>query len=69
MKLQRYGKDGLPRNEFKEMDRDQYEAYVRRTGDRTFRPVKPVRRESVVTVKQKNTNTLGDKKTTNTIKK
>jgi hypothetical protein len=61
MKLQRYGKDGQPRNEFKDLDRYTHEAYVRRTGDRTWRPIKPIRKEPVVMVKAT--------KTTNTTKK
>lgn len=40
MKLQRYGQNGKPRNETKEMPEDEYLAYVRRTGDQTWRPVR-----------------------------
>ena len=40
MLLQRHGKNGLPRNEFKEQDEREYNAYVRRTGDTTWKPVR-----------------------------
>jgi hypothetical protein len=72
MKLQRYGKDGQPRNEFKDSDRDTHEAYVRRTGDRTWRPIKTIRKEQpvkFVPVKQpKTTITDGVNTSTNTTK-
>ena len=42
MKLQRYGKDGLPRNEFRELPENEYQALEARTkGKSGWKPVRP----------------------------